>query len=50
MNRGNDSIVKGHDATIQAAALASDGAVKYMEGKPARKVMYVKGRLVNIVV
>ncbi|MBL8096001.1 MAG: leucine--tRNA ligase [Anaerolineales bacterium] len=38
------------DATIQAAALASDGAVKYMEGKPARKVMYVKGRLVNIVV
>ncbi len=38
------------DATIQSAALATEGAVKYMDGKPAKKVMYVKGRLVNIVV
>jgi leucyl-tRNA synthetase len=48
-----DKIVVAPDAdeaTIQTAALASEGAVKYMDGKPARKVMYVKGRLVNIVV
>jgi leucyl-tRNA synthetase len=35
---------------IEAAALASDVAQKYMEGKPARKVVVVPGRLVNIVV
>jgi leucyl-tRNA synthetase len=35
---------------IEAAALASDVAEKYMEGKPARKVVVVPGRLVNIVV
>ncbi len=38
------------DATIQSAALGTEGAIKYMDGKPAKKVMYVKGRLVNIVV
>jgi len=37
-------------ATIEAAALASEGAVKFMEGKPAKKVVVVPGRLVNIVV
>jgi leucyl-tRNA synthetase len=35
---------------IEAAALASDVAQKYMEGKPAKKVVVVPGRLVNIVV
>ncbi|GIK25177.1 MAG: leucine--tRNA ligase [Betaproteobacteria bacterium] len=35
---------------IEAAALASDAAQKYMEGKPAKKVVVVPGRLVNIVV
>ena len=35
---------------IEAAALASDTALKYMEGKPAKKVVVVPGRLVNIVV
>jgi leucyl-tRNA synthetase len=37
-------------AAIEAAALASEGAVKFMEGKPAKKVVVVPGRLVNIVV
>jgi leucyl-tRNA synthetase len=37
-------------ASIEAAALASEGAVKFMEGKAAKKVVVVPGRLVNIVV
>ncbi len=36
--------------TIEAAALATEGALKFMEGKPAKKVIVVPGRLVNIVV
>ena len=35
---------------IEAAALACEAAQKYMEGKPAKKVVVVPGRLVNIVV
>ncbi|BAL23601.1 leucine--tRNA ligase [Azoarcus sp. KH32C] len=35
---------------IEALALASEAAVKFMEGKPPRKVVVVPGRLVNIVV
>jgi leucyl-tRNA synthetase len=35
---------------IEALALASELAAKYMEGKPAKKVVVVPGRLVNIVV
>lgn len=35
---------------IQASALASAGAVKFMEGKAPKKVIVVPGRLVNIVV
>ena len=35
---------------IETAALASDAAQKFMEGKPAKKVVLVPGRLVNIVV
>jgi len=35
---------------IEAAALASETALKYLEGKPAKKVVVVPGRLVNIVV
>ena len=34
---------------IEAAALASESARKFMEGKPAKKVVIVPGRLVNIV-
>ncbi len=37
-------------ASIEAAALASEAALKFMEGKPAKKVVVVPGRLVNIVV
>ena len=35
---------------IEALAVASEAAQKFMEGKPARKVIVVPGRLVNIVV
>ncbi|GEC94899.1 leucine--tRNA ligase [Zoogloea ramigera] len=34
---------------IEAAALAHEMAAKFMEGKPAKKVVVVPGRLVNIV-
>ncbi|MDY0014284.1 MAG: class I tRNA ligase family protein, partial [Rhodocyclaceae bacterium] len=34
---------------IEAAALADEMAIKFMEGKPAKKVVVVPGRLVNIV-
>ena len=36
--------------TIEHAALTSEAAIKHMEGKPAKKVVVVPGRLVNIVV
>jgi len=36
--------------TIEAAALASEAAQKYLEGKPPKKVVVVSGRLVNIVI
>ncbi len=35
---------------IQAAALATEAFAKFSEGKPAKKVIVVAGRLVNIVV
>ncbi len=35
---------------IEAAALACEAAQKHMEGRPAKKVVVVPGRLVNIVV
>ena len=37
-------------AQIEALALASEAAQKFMDGKPPRKVVVVPGRLVNIVV
>ncbi|RXF38084.1 hypothetical protein EG864_16020, partial [Enterococcus faecalis] len=36
-------------ADIEAQALASEAAQKFMEGRPAKKVVVVPGRLVNIV-
>ncbi|MHB1427499.1 MAG: leucine--tRNA ligase [Rhodocyclaceae bacterium] len=49
--RGNLKVKVGADKTaIEAAALASEAAQKFMEGKPAKKVVVVPGRLVNIVV
>ncbi|HLF88202.1 MAG TPA: class I tRNA ligase family protein, partial [Anaerolineales bacterium] len=38
------------EETIKAAALATEGVQKSMEGKPPKKVIVVPGRLVNIVV
>ncbi len=37
-------------ADLEKTALASAGAVKFMEGKPAKKVIVVQDKLVNIVV
>jgi leucyl-tRNA synthetase len=50
-HRGNIRVKVGADRTaIEAVALASEAAQKFMEGKPAKKVVVVPGRLVNIVV
>lgn len=38
------------NATVEALALDTETARKYMEGKPPRKVIVVPGRLINIVV
>ena len=38
------------EASVTALALADEGAKKFMEGKAPRKVIYVPGRLVNVVV
>ena len=48
-----DKIVVSAEASeedIESAALATDGAQKYMEGKPPKKVIVVPKKLVNIVV
>jgi len=37
------------EATVKAAALASENVQKFLEGKEPRKVIVIKGRLVNIV-
>jgi leucyl-tRNA synthetase len=49
--RGSLKVAAAADkAAIEAAALASESALKFMEGRPAKKVVVVPGRLVNIVV
>ena len=49
-HRGGLLVASGADkAAIEAAALASGIAQKYMEGRPAKKLVVVPGRLVNIV-
>ncbi|MFC3199758.1 leucine--tRNA ligase [Parapedobacter deserti] len=35
---------------VEKAVLANEDVQRYLEGKPVRKVIYVKGRIVNIVV
>jgi leucyl-tRNA synthetase len=48
--RGQIRVAAAADkAAIEAAALASEAAQKYLEGKPPKKVVVVPGRLVNIV-
>jgi leucyl-tRNA synthetase len=50
-HRGSIRVKVGADKTaIEATALAHDMAIKFMEGKAAKKVVVVPGRLVNIVV
>ena len=50
-HRGSVRVAAGADkAAIEAAALATEAAQKYMEGKPAKKIVVVPSRLVNIVV
>ncbi len=49
--RGSIKVKVGADRTaIEAVALASEEAQKFMAGLPAKKVVVVPGRLVNIVV
>ncbi|GAA5157411.1 leucine--tRNA ligase [Viridibacterium curvum] len=49
--RGSVKVPAGADnKAIEALAIASEAAQKFMEGKPAKKVIVVPGRLVNIVV
>ncbi len=49
--RGSIRVAAGADkAGIEALALQSEAAGRFMEGKPAKKVIVVPGRLVNIVV
>lgn len=49
--RGSVKVPAAADKTaIEALAVASEVAQKFMEGKPAKKVIIVPGRLVNIVV
>ena len=48
--RGKVTIAADADnAAIEAAALANPDAQRFMEGRPAKKVIVVKGKLVNIV-
>jgi leucyl-tRNA synthetase len=48
--RGSVRVPAGADKpAIEAIALASPEAVRWMEGRPAKKVVVVPGRLVNIV-
>ena len=48
--RGSITVPADADrAAIEVAAVASDTAQRFMEGRPAKKVIVVPGRLVNIV-
>ncbi|MFY9326742.1 MAG: leucine--tRNA ligase [Georgfuchsia sp.] len=49
--RGNINVsADAGKAEIESAALASDTAQKFLEGRPPKKVVVVPGRLVNIVI
>ncbi len=41
--------VEADDESVKATALASENVQKFLEGKTPRKVIVIKGRLVNIV-
>jgi leucyl-tRNA synthetase len=38
------------EVTVREAALADEGVQKYIDGKPVRKFVYVRGKLANLVV
>jgi len=42
--------VDSTDADVEVVALASEKVQKYVEGKTPKKVIYVKGKLVSVVV
>jgi leucyl-tRNA synthetase len=49
--RGHVSVPANSDeATVRAAALADERVRKFMDGKPARRVIVVPGKLVNVVI
>jgi leucyl-tRNA synthetase len=49
--RGSVMVPKGADkGAIEALALGSEAAVRFMEGAPAKKVIVVPNKLINIVV
>ncbi|MGV3764188.1 leucine--tRNA ligase [Parapedobacter sp.] len=37
-------------ADVERAVLANEDVLRYLDGKPVRKVIYVRGRIVNVVV
>jgi len=38
------------EVAVREAALADEGVQKYIDGKPVRKFVYVRGKLANLVV
>jgi leucyl-tRNA synthetase len=38
------------EADIQAAVLSNELVIKWMDGKPLKKFILVKGRIINVVV
>jgi leucyl-tRNA synthetase len=49
--RGSITVPAAADkAAIEATALANAECIRFMEGKTAKKVIVVPGRLVNVVV
>jgi leucyl-tRNA synthetase len=48
--RGEITMAKDADAAaVEAAALADDGVIRALDGKPPKKVIVVPNRIVNIV-
>ena len=45
-----DVAVDTSQETLQAEAVKNENVVKFMEGKPVRKVIYVPNKLLNLVV
>ena len=49
--RGEITMAKDADTkSVEAAALADEGVIRALDGKPPKKVIVVPGRIVNIVV